>query len=75
MLGKGEQLQGASVLFSLLAGVLSRGLVLAREGWKRFPPAARRGMLHPLTIADDGSFDCVEAMRLWRAAETSAQAG
>ena len=29
--------------FSLIAAVLSRGLVLSRAGWRRFPHAARAG--------------------------------
>ena len=58
--------------FSLLAAVLSRGVVLAREGWRRFPRAARDGMLHAMTIRDDGGFDCDEAAGLWAAARRAA---
>ena len=51
--------------FSLLAAVLSRGMVLSRGGWKRFAEGASRGLLRHLRVSDDGSFDCAEATRLW----------
>ena len=57
--------------FSLLAAVLSRGIVLSREGWKRFAESASRGMLRHLRLSDDGSFDCAEAARLWGQALTA----
>ena len=56
--------------FSLVAAVLSRGLVLSRAGWKRFAPGATSGMLRPLALRDDGAFDCAAAARLWREART-----
>ena len=52
--------------FSLLAAVLSRGLVLSMRRWKRFPPSATRGMRFPLELEPDGRFDCTAGLRLWR---------
>ena len=57
--------------FSLIAAVLSRGLVLARDGWRRFANEARAGMLHAMPIRDDGGFDCGRAAKLWAAAARS----
>ena len=51
--------------FSLLAAVLSRGLVLSMRSWKRFPESARRGLRFPLTTEPDGRFDCAEASQMW----------
>ena len=54
--------------FSLAAAVLSHGLVLHRDGWKRFAPAATSGMLHAVTLDDDGGLDCAAALPHWREA-------
>ena len=54
--------------FSLLAAVLSKGLVLSRSGWRRFSSGATDGMLHHVSLSDEGSFDCGKAAALWRAA-------
>jgi hypothetical protein len=51
--------------FSLLAGVLSRGLVLSMRKWKRFPESARRGLRFALTTEPDGRFDCAQALEMW----------
>jgi hypothetical protein len=53
--------------FSLVAGVLSRGLVISRRGWRRFPPDARAGILHSVLADDDGRFACDEALAHWAA--------
>ena len=71
-MAKAHVLVASDSSFSLVAAVLSRGLVLARAGWRRFAPAARAGMLHAVTLRDDGSFDCDEAARLWAAASKAA---
>ena len=61
--------------FSLVAAVLSQGLVLGMEGWKRFAPVARAGIRNPLKLRADGSFDCGRGLRLWRQAAASAGRG
>ena len=52
--------------FSLAAGVLSHGLVLSMESWKRFPDEARRGIRFPLALTADGEFECSSLLHLWR---------
>ena len=52
--------------FSLAAAVLSSGLVLSMERWKRFTRGATAGIRFPLALASDGSFDCAEGARQWR---------
>ena len=59
--------------FSLLAAVLSRGLVLSMRSWKRFPESARRGLRFPLTTEPDGRFDCASASQMWNQRESSTE--
>lgn len=66
-MARADVLVASDSSFSLAAAVLSRGLVLARLGWKRFPRGATAGMLHPLRVSDDGSIDAETAMRAWDA--------
>jgi hypothetical protein len=63
-MAKADALIASDSSFSLVAAVLSRGLVFSRDGWKRFSAGARSGMLRPITLTDDGAFDCAEAARL-----------
>ena len=62
-MAKARVLIASDSSFSLAAAVLSSGLVLIRDGWKRFPDGARQGMLHALSLDDDGGFDPAEAAR------------
>ena len=55
--------------FSLLAAVLSHGLVLVRQGWRRFAPGALAGVLHPVTLTENGAFNCADAMQHFRATQ------
>ena len=64
-MAKAQVLIASDSSFSLIAAVLSRGLVLIRDGWRRFPQGARDGMLHAMTIRDNGAFDCGQAARRW----------
>ena len=69
-MAKARVLIASDSSFSLAAAVLSNGLVLARDGWKRFPDGARRGMRHAITIGDNGDLDAAEGIRAWRASAT-----
>ena len=64
-MAKADVLIASDSSFSLVAAVLSNGLVLSRGGWRRFAPAAREGMVQSMTVRDDGGFECEEAMRHW----------
>ena len=64
-LSRAHVLVASDSSFSLLAAVLSRGLVLSMRSWKRFPESARRGLRFPLTTEPDGRFDCAEASQMW----------
>lgn len=70
-MAKAHALIASDSSFSLIAAVLSRGLVLSRGGWKRFGSGATSGMLHHLALEDDGSFDCRQATTLWRAIDVA----
>ena len=65
-MAKADVLIASDSSFSLIAAILSHGLVLSRSGWKRFGKEARAGMVNPLTLSDDGGFDCADAAALWR---------
>ena len=52
--------------FSLSAAILSSGLILGMEKWKRFALSARDGMRFSLGLRQDGSFDCTTGLQQWR---------